>query len=129
MSNRVDLTGQRFGKLIADEYIGHGKYRCICDCGNQKIVPTGKLNAGEVKSCGCLKNWNLVGKRFGRLTVIEKAESYNTPSKGNIARYLCQCDCGNIKNVRASSLKSGRTKSCGCLEEESITGILLKDSH
>lgn len=31
-------------------------------------------------------------------------------------RWICQCECGNIKSIRGSSLKSGNTKSCGCLQ-------------
>ena len=61
----------------------------------------------------------LVGKRFGRLTVMERAENYTT-TKGQVHRaWLCVCDCGNRRIVRASSLISGHTKSCGCLQVES----------
>lgn len=53
----------------------------------------------------------LIGKRFGKLVVI----SYNGKDKRNNVLWLCQCDCGNIKIVLDYSLKSGNTKSCGCL--------------
>lgn len=59
---------------------------------------------------------NLIGKRFGRLIVIERAEN----DKNNKARWLCRCDCGNEKIISRHDLtKSGRTtKSCGCLWKE-----------
>lgn len=52
----------------------------------------------------------LTGQRFGMLTAIK-----NIGTKGGIhIVWLCICDCGNTKEVRAQSLKLGKTKSCGC---------------
>lgn len=51
---------------------------------------------------------NLIGQRFGTLTVIEKAES------SGVTKWICQCDCGNVKTVFGANLMSGRTTSCGC---------------
>ena len=53
---------------------------------------------------------NLIGERFGMLTVVEAA-----PSKNGKAYWLCECDCGGIKTTSAANLKRGDTKSCGCL--------------
>ncbi len=52
---------------------------------------------------------NLVGKRFGRLLVLEKSETI-----GIKTRWDCICDCGNYKTINATNLMSGNTKSCGC---------------
>jgi hypothetical protein len=57
------------------------------------------------------KVWNLVNKKFGRLTVIEN--SGKRASNGGVI-WKCLCDCGNYLLVRGDSLKSGATKSCGC---------------
>lgn len=57
---------------------------------------------------------DLTGQKFGRLTVIKRIEN----DSRNHARFLCQCDCGNFKNILSRSLKSGKTKSCGCLAKE-----------
>lgn len=55
----------------------------------------------------------MIGRRFGRLKVLSLARERN----GN--RYwLCLCDCGKQKEVFAGSLRSGRSKSCGCLSKE-----------
>ena len=53
------------------------------------------------------------GERYGRLTVVEIAGK-----KGRDKLIRCRCDCGAIKEVTAGNLKSGRTKSCGCLKAE-----------
>lgn len=54
---------------------------------------------------------DLTGKRFGRLTVIEK----NHVGSHRTIFWKCKCDCGEFAIVRGKSLKSGNTKSCGCL--------------
>jgi hypothetical protein len=54
---------------------------------------------------------DLTCKKFGKLTVIERAEN---DSKGRTV-WKCVCDCGGVKNVRATSLNQGLTRSCGCL--------------
>lgn len=56
---------------------------------------------------------DLKGKRFGKLTVIEKA-----PNKGVKTTWLCNCDCGNTTIARTNCLRKGQTKSCGCLITE-----------
>lgn len=47
-----------------------------------------------------------VGKRFGRLLVIERLPKYFAK---------CKCDCGKVHKVFIGSLNSGATRSCGCL--------------
>lgn len=63
------------------------------------------------------------GDRFGKWTVIERSDK--TDKKGNIY-YLCRCDCGNVKEVRASKLKNGESKSCGCVWKKDVTGQKVK---
>ena len=53
---------------------------------------------------------DLTGKQFGKWKVLDKAES-----NGNGARWVCQCECGNIKIITTSVLNSGMSKSCGCI--------------
>lgn len=61
---------------------------------------------------------DLAGKRFGRLTVLELAESRTYPCGTTHRHWLCRCDCGNITIVSQSHLKTGMVKSCGCLGDE-----------
>ena len=100
-------------------------YLCQCECGNQKIADKSGLIRGGVKSCGCLRakrvsesiTIDITGKRFGRLTVLEKVDYKDTPQKSQ-AMWKCKCDCGNITVVRGTQLRQGKTKSCGCLQKE-----------
>lgn len=57
---------------------------------------------------------NLVGKRFGRLVVIELAGSH----KKQGTRWRCRCECGVETVVFRSHLTRGHTQSCGCLRKE-----------
>jgi len=56
-----------------------------------------------------MKLIDLTGKKFGKLTVIKKTKSRNKRTM-----WLCECECGNKKEIGGSELKSGTTKSCGC---------------
>lgn len=56
--------------------------------------------------------------RFGRLTVIDSAEDHIQKSGKHRTQWLCKCDCGNIIAVQSFNLKSGNSKSCGCLADE-----------
>jgi len=59
MKTKIDLTGQRFGRLTVIEfaYIKNKKtyWRCKCDCGGEKITQYYSLKVGYTKSCGCLQ--------------------------------------------------------------------------
>ena len=59
------------------------------------------------------KRSDLIGKRFGRLTVIEMAGV-----KRHHAQWLCQCDCGLTTLSYAYQLNNGSKQSCGCLRTE-----------
>lgn len=54
----------------------------------------------------------LTGRKFGRLTVLERDYSLKRTS------WLCSCECGNYKIVRSHDLVGGRVKSCGCIRSE-----------
>lgn len=58
-----------------------------------------------------MKVKNLTGLRFGKLSVLKKSD-YTRHRK---AIWTCFCDCGNVVDVLAELLVSGRSQSCGCL--------------
>lgn len=60
------------------------------------------------------KKENLLDKRFGRLVVTSEAPH----EKNSGVKWLCLCDCGNTKIVRACHLKANKIRSCGCLLKE-----------
>ncbi len=57
---------------------------------------------------------DLINRRFGRLTVLRRVAD---GPKGQ-ARWQCLCDCGAYSKVRGAHLRTGETKSCGCLQRE-----------
>lgn len=63
-------------------------------------------------------SYNLIGQKFYRLTVVDYAMEYVSPSGAKKKQWLCRCDCGNMIIVTTSTLISGNTKSCGCLKSE-----------
>ena len=130
MARNVDLSGTHCGLLTvieksSEKYGAQTQWVCLCVCGKQKLVTTGNLNAKKVISCGCQRNNgafksdDLSGQKFGRLSVVSKTEKR---SSGSVV-WLCHCDCGKMKEVRQNRLKSGTTKSCGCLNIEAINKI------
>lgn len=66
---------------------------------------------------------DLTGKTFGRLTVIKRAEDYIRPNGNHSVRWLCKCSCEENKYVvvLGQLLRSGSTKSCGCLHNEMLS--------
>lgn len=90
-------------------------WECRCDCGNVALVSSRALLSGNTKSCGCLRGRKTaVGEKYGRLTVV--ADS------GRRERYeiiwQCICECGASSLTAGSHLRSGHTRSCGCLARE-----------
>ncbi len=55
---------------------------------------------------------DLVGQKFGRLTVLELAYTNGR------SYWKCECDCGNSAIVQGKQMSSGKTRSCGCLQDE-----------
>jgi hypothetical protein len=55
---------------------------------------------------------NIIGKKYNRLTVIEKSKNY---------KYLCKCDCGNIKYYKGYDITHEIVKSCGCYHKEIVS--------
>lgn len=69
------------------------------------------LNNDSALFIGMEKIKNEIGKKFGKLTVIEQS---NKKTKSGSVFWVCKCDCGNIKEIAGTSLRNGQTKSCGC---------------
>lgn len=61
-----------------------------------------------------MKVKDITGQKFGRLTIISKMNNYHKKR----VWWLCICDCGNLVEISGTTLRSGHTKSCGCLNHE-----------
>lgn len=122
MSRKLELLGQKFNRLLVIEEASRGtrnqtRWRCLCDCENICVVNSSDLTSGHTRSCGCWtadamkkRRKDLTGLRLGKLTVLRQCEN---PIWGRVG-WVCQCDCGNAKNIVSSSLVEGKTRSCGC---------------
>lgn len=130
---RIDISGRKYGRLTATEYISDGKWKCVCDCGGTAIVEAKNLSSGVTKSCGCIRREksserqrsfagkttsklrDLTGQRFGHLTVLIRVP----PRK-----WLCRCDCGKEIGVFTDNLTRNHTTSCGCQKGAMISKSL-----
>lgn len=143
-----ELIGKTFNRLTIvslDKIVrSQPYYRCICECGNIKVIRYDALKSGKTKSCGCLlketnstkaKNMHKfkdkdfyikkakehIGEIFNKLKIIDVI-------KNNKYIYMvCKCECGIISNKMYADLKSGKVKSCGCYQKEqaSKTGSIV----
>lgn len=126
-----DLTGQRFGLLVAREYLvkefekqplRRGYWKCDCDCGVSGEYPASNLILGRTKSCGCQKGGGTIekpGSTYGMLTILKQADSLIWFGKKRRA-WLCKCECGKEIVVSGKHLRSGHTQSCGCRVKEAV---------
>jgi hypothetical protein len=64
---------------------------------------------------------NILGQKFGRLTVIKQELSRPRNSCGSLAYWTCLCDCGNQVSVSGANLRQKQTTSCGCRQKEVTT--------
>lgn len=124
MPAKIDLVGHKYGKLTVLSVTKRNNVRawlCQCDCGNQAVVITDSLRTGNTTTCGCGHSVDETGNRYGRLTVIDRAEKLS----GQGACWLCRCDCGKEIITRGSSLRKGVTKSCGCVATEKLRASVV----
>lgn len=146
-TKKENLVGQKFNRLtVLEEDLEKEKqvqrtcYKCQCDCGNIVSVRADYLKRGAVKSCGCyvkdaarihgalaanVMTENLLGQKFGKLTVIKKDEEKS--GKGRGAFWIAECECGSIKSYSARNLK--RNQSCGCAisRGEDLIATILRE--
>ncbi len=124
-------VGERFGRLVVisqspDRVRNECVWNCVCDCGRIATATTGNLRRGSTRSCGCLRRdaqkgklskkaaTVQIGERYGRLVVAaEHSERLNQQRA-----WLCDCDCGGSAVVPSGKLRTGHTRSCGCLQRE-----------
>lgn len=121
MSELIDLSGKRFGRLrVLSHKVRRGSttyWRCVCSCGKKKLARSDGLRSGCTRSCGCglsaiiskARRINIRGTRFFKLVAIRRVNK-----NGHFGWWLCRCDCGRTVVVGTGTLRGGKQKSCGC---------------
>lgn len=125
MTRRIDLFGQKFGKLNVVSFYktirGRAHWSCICDCGNKKLVLGKLLRNGKVKSCGCWASSERIlkfpiGTKIGFITIIDYCWHYNE----SCYYYRYRCICGKKRwTHRPGGCKQN---SCDC-QGKSFNGL------
>lgn len=134
----IDISGQRFGKLIV---IGINKdyknfnsnergsyWNCLCDCGNECIRSRDSLIKEGLHSCNhCLGKIDLTGERRNMLVAMYPVRKSNNGT----TVWHCKCDCGN--EIDYDTIQFNTRKSCGCTSQKSKGEIvieqILKDNN
>lgn len=125
--------GDRFGrwtvlenKLVQDKH-GHNKRYCTCrcDCGTVRDVSMYSLLRGVSESCGCIQSTDVIGEKFGKLTVTGNAEYEHGCGKHKLVK--CVCECGNEIICRASDIRFGKKVDCGCASADRLSLLKTND--
>lgn len=135
----IDITGQRYGRLVVLERDKETQiqkqskevfWKCQCDCGTIFSARGHDIKQNKILSCGCLKKENarninfsdIKGQKFGKLTVLFEIEENTRVDRHTY--WQCKCDCGNECVVSGKQLRTGKTKSCGCLKSSGELKII-----
>ena len=134
-SQYVGMTFNRWKVLrILPELSKNGSVLCEVECScekhTRKIAVLATVRSGKTQSCGCLAReissvrhtMDLTNKPFGDLTALYMVEGKKASDGSNI--WMCQCKCGNMREVPAPWLIRGATKSCeDCALKNTIAAV------
>lgn len=120
----LKLTGRIFGRLLVlkqeptEDY--RTKWTCLCTCGTTKIITGHQLTQGTV-SCGCYRvdqlreatQIDMTNATVGRWKVLHRDED-------RLGYWVCRCQCGTVRSVSLSGLRGGDSRSCSCLQKDTM---------
>jgi hypothetical protein len=108
MRQRIDLTGQTFGRLFVlksagSDTVGHSKWNCICNCGKTIIADGYKLRSGHTQSCGCLQAERV--SQANTLNLTKHGMSFGSRRKGHPLYHIWRgmidrCENSNRQNYQ-----------------------------
>jgi hypothetical protein len=120
---KISMIGRRYGALTVikesepcatrkNEYIS--RWECLCDCGNTITKKINCLSTSKYSSCGCLlESQNIIGNRYGKLTVIKRYNTERDKSGHMRSQYICKCDCGVLVIKSRHELTGRQNVTCG----------------
>ena len=112
------LEGLIYGDYLITKYLGNQTWEARCQkCGLVRSYKTANIKPEKATGgqCTCTKSGIRIGDRFGRLVVLNR--DLTKQGEGRVY-WNCQCDCGNTISLSGHPLKSGNTRSCGCLNND-----------
>ena len=107
-----------YGDYLITKYLGNQTWEAQCQkCGLVRSYKTANIKPEKATGgqCTCSKSGVQIGDRFGRLMVLNR--DLTKQGEGRVY-WNCQCDCGNVVSLSGKVLKSGNTRSCGCLNND-----------
>lgn len=122
MTKNDNIIGEKFGKWLVIKQIASYKrkrmYLCRCECGNFKNLNRQML-AKKGQCIDCIRyvkkpKKDFTNQKSGFLTALYAKRVKASEKSRNVYewRWVCRCDCGNIKEISSQSFS--KTKSCGC---------------
>lgn len=140
--SRIDLTGQRYGRLVVREMIFEQSKQtmvvCDCDCGKTIISYASYIKSGDTMSCGCLKKERASESNTKDFT--DYVSNYGVKmlrrdhkNQNGVWMWVCECGiCGKEFVALPAKVQSCHTTSCGCVRRshgEQFVGKFLSDSN
>jgi len=124
MGSPLNLAGKRFGKIsvgtLHSTTLQGRKWNVICDCGNRFLMFSKKIKKScpkcAIKQRGIDLRLDLTGETFGRW----KVDSFSYSDGQTL--WLCTCVCGTKRTIHAGDLRTGHSKSCGCINRDNPPG-------
>jgi hypothetical protein len=95
-------------------------FPCRCKCGDEKLLNSAALRSGQTKGCkSCAaferrakRDENLIGKQFGKWTVIGRIPPEKRKFGGVYNTWICECKCGNVLEMSAYQVRNGTGTGC-----------------
>lgn len=124
---KCDLIGKTFGYLTVLEKLEERskfkqvQWRCVCKCGNEKIVPTGNLTSGNTTCCGktCIYCQD---KKYHKGDKINGYEVVDYAHKNGL--YICKCQCGKLFKTNDWLMSHNISTSCGCNHKQKNKDVI-----
>lgn len=124
-----DVVGEVYNRFTIIENLPSIKYgkssykrvKALCECGNTRELCYKDLTRSKIKSCGCINTENKIdiekNNTYNHWTILKEVPKY-IDTKGNKCRkVLAECVCGKQSELILNSLRTGSSKSCGCMIE------------
>lgn len=136
MAKIKDRTGEKYNRLTFTKFVkmvnGFAYWEARCDCGRKKVVRASDVITGRTKACGCLQKETRIKNGHNQMIDMRKINTwwweidFSIPPRtsNNSLAYWALCTfCGvTEKWVSGNSIRSGSSKTCGCLREMYKTG-------